>query len=103
MTTKTMYENELRVSIKAAKKAGEKIITSFKSRERVIRKSVKELVTKFEALRQSFFKLKRGDKASFIKLASTLAERDVDYDEADAVLMAQWWAQQQQAQRAIGG
>lgn len=40
------YEKELKVSISAAKMAGNTIIKYFKSRERVIRKSIKELVTK---------------------------------------------------------
>ena len=41
---------------------------------------------------QSYFKIRRGDKLGIRPLAESLACRDIEPDEADAVLMAYWYA-----------
>lgn len=40
---------------------------------------------------QSYFKLKIGDKEGMCKVASVLVGKEVVQDEADAVLIGQWW------------
>jgi hypothetical protein len=51
---------------------------------------------------QAYFKLKAGDKAGMVKLASVLIEKDVVVDEADAVLIG-WWFVHTQGATSIGG
>jgi len=40
---------------------------------------------------QHYYGLKIGDKDGMVKLASALTNKDVVHDEADAVLIGQWW------------
>jgi hypothetical protein len=49
---------------------------------------------------QSHFKIKRGDKDAIVRVARALTCRDVDYDEADAVLEAYWY---EHYKKLIGG
>lgn len=49
---------------------------------------------------QSHWKIKKGDKDGMVKLATMITRRVVDYNEADAILIARcWWAKRQAAER----
>lgn len=40
---------------------------------------------------QAYFKIKIGDKDGMINLASALTGKEAGHDEADAILIGQWW------------
>lgn len=52
---------------------------------------------------QAYYRIPRGDKDAIVKVAQLLTGRGHDYDEADAVLMAYWYAQQCSGQAKIRG
>jgi len=51
-----------------------------------------EIVVVNPATWQAYYMLKRGDKEGIKKLARIFRGQEVEDDEADAVLVAQWWA-----------
>lgn len=82
------------------KKGRPKVLNQKGLKTLMLRRYIWEVLAKYRDIRvesvnprtwQSYYGLKKGDKDGMINLASALTNKQVGHDEADAILIGQWF------------